>query len=174
MKRFALPAVLLSVAMGLVACGDDSSSSAAVEESSSSEPVQSSSSWTLSFSESRVTDSLSSSSVDTSRVNSSSSLTGTSSSQAGEPGDTTRITYALKRFDGPLTNHIAGMKRVNVMCTHDYLVVPLLAYTTDGHANVRYFEKYRWVNYMAGVAMIISADGSVRYIPVKGLETGIM
>ena len=70
--------------------------------------------------------------------------------------------------------NISGMKRVNVMCTHDYLVVPLLAYTTDGHANVRYYEKYRWVNYMAGVAMVISADGSVRYIPVKGLETGIM
>jgi hypothetical protein len=83
----------------------------------------------------------------------------------------TRSEQLLK--DEILAN-IAGMKRVNVMCTHDYLVVPLLAYTTDGHANVRYFEKYRWVNYMAGVAMIISADGSVRYVPVKGLETGIM
>ena len=70
--------------------------------------------------------------------------------------------------------NIASMKRVNFMCTHDYLVVPLLAYTTDGHANVRYYEKYRWVNYLAGVAMIISADGSVRYIPVKGLESGTM
>lgn len=70
--------------------------------------------------------------------------------------------------------NIGSMKRVNVMCTHDYLVVPLLAYTSDGHANVRYYEKNRWVNYMAGVAMIVSADGSVRYIPVKGLETGIM
>ena len=68
----------------------------------------------------------------------------------------------------------ASMKRVNFFCTHDYLIVPLLAYTTNGHANVRYYEKYRWVNYMAGVAMIISADGSVRYVPVKGLETGIM
>lgn len=70
--------------------------------------------------------------------------------------------------------NIGSMKRVNVMCTHDYLVVPLLAYTSDGHANVRYYEKNRWVNYMAGVAMIVSADGSVRYVPVKGLETGIM
>ena len=68
----------------------------------------------------------------------------------------------------------AGMKRVNFFCTHDYLIVPLLAYTTDGHANVRYYEKYRWANYLSGVAMILSADGSVRYIPVKGLETGIM
>jgi broad specificity phosphatase PhoE len=83
----------------------------------------------------------------------------------------TRSEQLLK--DQILAN-IGSMKRVNVMCTHDYLVVPLLAYTTDGHANVRYYEKNRWVNYMAGVAMIISADGSVRYVPVKGLETGIM
>ena len=83
----------------------------------------------------------------------------------------TRSEQLLK--DEILAN-IASMKRVNFMCTHDYLVVPLLAYTTDGHANVRYYEKYRWVNYLAGVAMIISADGSVRYIPVKGLESGTM
>lgn len=83
----------------------------------------------------------------------------------------TRSEQLLK---GQILANIGSMKRVNVMCTHDYLVVPLLAYTTDGHANVRYYEKNRWVNYMAGVAMIISADGSVRYIPVKGLETGIM
>ena len=83
----------------------------------------------------------------------------------------TRSEQLLK--DEILAN-ISSMKRVNVMCTHDYLVVPLLAYTTDGHANVRYYEKYRWVNYMAGVAMIISADGSVRYIPVKGLDSGTM
>ena len=69
---------------------------------------------------------------------------------------------------------LPAMKRVSVMCTHDYLVVPLLAYTTNGHANVRYYEKWRWVNYLSGVAMIISADGSVRYVPVKGLESGTM
>ena len=75
--------------------------------------------------------------------------------------------------DSILAN-IGQMKRVNFMCTHDYLVVPLLAYVTDGHANVRFYEKWKWVNYLAGVAMIISADGSIRYVPVKGLETGTM
>lgn len=75
--------------------------------------------------------------------------------------------------DNILAN-IPSMKRVNFMCTHDYLVVPLLAYVTDGHANVRYYEKWKWVNYLAGVAMIISPDGSVRYVPVKGLESGTM
>ena len=70
--------------------------------------------------------------------------------------------------------NLPSMKRVNVMCTHDFLVVPLLAYTTNGHANVKYYEKGKWVNYMAGVAMIVSPDGSVRYVPVKGLESGVM
>ena len=70
--------------------------------------------------------------------------------------------------------NLGKMKRVNFLVSHDYLIVPLLAYTTNGHANVRFYEKWKWVNYMAGVAMIISPDGSVRYIPVKGLETGVM
>jgi len=83
----------------------------------------------------------------------------------------TRSEELLK--DNILAN-LSTMKRVNFMCTHDYLVVPLLAYTTNGHANVRYYEKWRWVNYLSGVAMIISADGSVRYVPVKGLESGTM
>jgi hypothetical protein len=64
------------------------------------------------------------------------------------------------------------MKRVNILCTHDYLLVPLLAYVTEGHANLRYYKNKRWLNYMAGVAMILSSDGKIRYIPVRGLETG--
>ncbi len=112
--------MLACVAIGLVACGDDGSSAAPVEESSSagttpalassesgvtgvssSSSLLTSSSLTLSSSDSRVTEAIGSSSADTSRVNSSSSL-------AGEPGDTTRITYTLRRFDGPLTNPHKG------------------------------------------------------------------
>jgi broad specificity phosphatase PhoE len=85
--------------------------------------------------------------------------------------------YSLKSRSEQLLNdeilaNMGKMKRVNFMCTHDYLLVPLLAYVTDGHANVRYYDKNKWLNYLAGVAMIISTDGSIRYIPVRGLETG--
>ena len=83
----------------------------------------------------------------------------------------TRSEELLK--DGILAS-ISTMNRVSFMCTHDFLVVPLLAYVTDGHANVRYYKNGRWVNYLAGVAMIIAPDGSIRYIPVKGLEQGTM
>ncbi len=84
--------------------------------------------------------------------------------------------YDLKSRSEQLISEIKGnlgnMKRVNILCTHDYLLVPLLAYVTEGHANLRYYKNKRWLNYMAGVAMIISSDGKVRYIPVRGLETG--
>ena len=112
MKRFALPAMLLHVVMALVACGDDGSSAAPVEESSSAgttpAPISSesggtegssssslltSSSLTLSSSDSRVTEAIGSSSADTSAV---------------PVADTSRITYTLRRFDGPLTNPHKG------------------------------------------------------------------
>ncbi len=110
--------MLACMAIGFVACGDDGSSSAPVEESSSagttpaltsseSGGTEGSSSSSL-LTSSSWSGAIGSSSADTSRVNSSSSLTGTSSSLAGEPGDTTRITYALRRFDGPLTNPHKG------------------------------------------------------------------
>ena len=103
--------MLACMAMGLVACGDDSSSSAPVEESSSagttpaltsseSGGTEGSSSSSL-LTSSSWSGAIGSSSADTSRVNSSSSL-------AGEPGDTTKITYTLKRFNGPLTNPHKG------------------------------------------------------------------
>ena len=86
--------------------------------------------------------------------------------------------YDLKTRSEKLITDIKGnlgnMKRINIMCTHDYLLVPLLAYVTDKRANVRYYEKRRWLNYMSGVAMIISSDGSTSYIPVRSLEKGTM
>ena len=77
-------------------------------------------------------------------------------------------------LNNEILKNLTGMKRVSVLCTHDQLVVPLLAYVTDGHANLRYYSTRRWLNYLSGVAMIISPDGSVRYVPVKGLDTGTM
>ncbi|MBR2198102.1 MAG: histidine phosphatase family protein [Fibrobacter sp.] len=85
--------------------------------------------------------------------------------------------YDLKSRSEELIKNIKsnlGTNRISIMCTHDYLLVPLLAYVTEGRANVRYYEKRRWLNYMSGVAMIISSDGSVNYIPVRSLEKGTM
>ena len=112
MKRFFFSGALACMAMGLVACGDDSSSSAPVEESSSAGFVQSSSAGTvpaLASSDSRETEGSSSSSLLTS--SSWSGAIGSSSADTSVTvlaGDTTRITYSLRRFDGPLTNPHKG------------------------------------------------------------------
>ena len=118
MKKFVLLGASALLAASFIACGDDGSSAAPVEEPSSAgttpAPISSESGGTEGSSSSSLLTSSSwsgaigSSSADTSREISSSSLTGTSSSLTGEPGDTTRITYALRRFDGPLTNPHKG------------------------------------------------------------------
>ena len=101
--------VLMAAAALIAACGDDASSSGPeggessaiiAEESSSSEAAQSSSVLQSSSS----IEVLSSSSVAESNVTSSS----VADTSAAVKGDTSKITYALKPFDGPLSNPHKG------------------------------------------------------------------
>lgn len=68
----------------------------------------------------------------------------------------------------------AKVNRVGVWISHDMMVVPLTAFCTNGKANLRYFDTKQWVNYLAGVAIILGIDGTLRYEPVKGLSSGTM
>ena len=70
--------------------------------------------------------------------------------------------------------HFAKVKKVGVWISHDTFVVPFTAYCTDKKVNLRYFDTKQWINYLAGVAIIIDASGKMRYLPVKGLESGTM
>ena len=40
--------------------------------------------------------------------------------------------------------------------------------------NLRYFDTKSWINYLAGIAIIMGTDGKLRYVPVKGLSSGTM
>lgn len=66
----------------------------------------------------------------------------------------------------------ASLQKVNFYISHDMMVVPLTAFASQKKINLRYFDNRNWLNYLAGVAVIIGVDGSVRYVPVRGLETG--
>ena len=70
--------------------------------------------------------------------------------------------------------YIPNMKRVNVLISHDQLVMPLVVYCTQKRVNLRYFDNQRWINYLAGVAIIVNSKGDIRYEPVRGLESGSM
>ena len=108
MKYFGLLGVL-AAAFGIVACGDVSSSNNETGDpgSEAGKTFSSSSAQALS------SDNFSSSSEDRSSsswiaVNSSSSRNDDAGTSSATAPDTTRITYTLKRFDGPLTNPHKG------------------------------------------------------------------
>lgn len=97
--------VLMTAAALIVACGDDASSfgpeggeSSAIEESSSSSDTASSSS----------TDVLSSSGNGDSGSGAGMTSSSSADTSAAVKGDTSKITYTLKRFDGPLSNPHKG------------------------------------------------------------------
>ena len=109
MKRFLL-GVLAIVATGIVACGDDGSGVSVDEVSSSSGDVLPASSSYIAANSSSST---SASSGDLSPTSSANFSDNSSSSKTGDfvfapTSDTTRITYTLKRFDGPLANPHKG------------------------------------------------------------------
>lgn len=66
------------------------------------------------------------------------------------------------------------LNRVNFYISHDFMVLPFAVYASQNKLNLRYFENRNWINYLAGVAVIINAAGQVRYVPVRGLESGSM
>ena len=131
MKYFGLLGVF-ATAFGIVACGDDGSSVSAEVTSSSSEEVLSSSS-----SQKLSSDNYSSSSED--RSSSSSDISAASSadtSYAAAP-DTTRITYTLKRFNGPLANPHKGF---TVPTEGTWVFVPEFEYGPYGSLNNRAWD----------------------------------
>ena len=113
MNRLILCYLFIAV-VGFVACSDEntaapvSGESSAVDESGSSAGVlSSSSSWIAANSSSSRNDVISSSSGDSGSGAGMTSSSNADTSTAVK-ADTTKITYALKRFDGPLTNPHKG------------------------------------------------------------------
>ena len=64
--------------------------------------------------------------------------------------------------------------RVQVWISHDVLVTPITVYCTNKKVNLRYFDTKRWINYLAGIAIIMDGSGKIRYVPVRGLDNGTM
>ena len=66
----------------------------------------------------------------------------------------------------------ATQGRITVICSHDEFIVPLVAYLTDGKADVKAYETRKWLYYLAGVAIIIDENGSRRAYSIRGLDKG--
>ena len=107
MKHFGLFGIL-TIAIGFVACGDDGSSVSVDEVSCSSGDVLPASSSCIATNSSSSTSASSSPSAGSGDFSGSSSSSKTGDFGIAPSSDTTKITYALKRFNGPLANPHKG------------------------------------------------------------------
>lgn len=65
---------------------------------------------------------------------------------------------------------------VSFIATHDLLIMPLVVYVSDSNVDLRYYRdsSKRWLNYLAGFAIVLKPDGSRVFHAVKGLALGWM
>lgn len=69
------------------------------------------------------------------------------------------------------------LRRVNFYISHDRMVLPLAVYASQKKVDLRFFDTQgarNWINFLAGAAVIFNSAGQVRYVPVRGLDSGTM
>lgn len=72
-----------------------------------------------------------------------------------------------------LVAELASKHRISIACSHDQLILPLLVYLTDKQIELNYTLDGSWLNFLAGVAIIIDQNGNKRFVPIKGLDSGL-
>jgi len=73
-----------------------------------------------------------------------------------------------------ILKNLPKWKRVSIMVSHDIFVMPLAVFGSEGKVALKYYEDYHWINYIAGLAIIVDAQNNLRYVPVKGAESGVI
>lgn len=68
---------------------------------------------------------------------------------------------------------LVAYHRVSFAISHDQLILPFAAYATNKKIDLYYSDTKNWLNFLAGVAIIYKADGSINMVPVKGLDSGL-
>ncbi|MBQ1824518.1 MAG: histidine phosphatase family protein [Fibrobacter sp.] len=67
-------------------------------------------------------------------------------------------------------------RRVGMFISHDLVLIPLVSYVSEGRINLKYYEspENHWLNYLAGIAVVLKPDGTKVFYAVKGLDKGTM
>jgi len=73
-----------------------------------------------------------------------------------------------------ILKNLSKWNRVTIMVSHDIFVMPLAVFGSQKKVALKYHEDYHWINYIAGLAIIVDAQNNLRYIPVKGAESGVI
>ena len=73
-----------------------------------------------------------------------------------------------------ILKNLSKWNRITIMVSHDIFVMPLAVFGSQKNVALKYYEDYHWINYIAGLAIIVDAQNNLRYIPVKGAESGVI
>ena len=67
-------------------------------------------------------------------------------------------------------------KPVGLFVSHDMLVVTLVVYASMKNVDLKYYQSSsrKWLNYLAGIAIVIKPDGTRIFYAVNGLESATM
>lgn len=71
-------------------------------------------------------------------------------------------------------------KTINIYISHDFCMVPLVAYESNRKIDMRFYEAGssqwdtgKWLNFLTGIAIIKRASGETEIVNVTGLATGV-
>ena len=81
---------------------------------------------------------------------------------------------AQEFMENVILKNLPKWNRVSIMVSHDIFVMPLTVFGSEGKVALKYHEDYHWINYIAGLAVIIDGENNLRYIPVKGADSGVI
>ena len=70
--------------------------------------------------------------------------------------------------------NLPGWKRVNFLVSHDILLEALAVYATNRQIDLKFYDGGKWINYMAGIAVVVNEAGAVSLFPVRGADLGWM
>ena len=73
-----------------------------------------------------------------------------------------------------ILKNLPKWNRVSIMVSHDIFVMPLTVYGSQKQVALKYYEDYHWINYIAGLAIIVNEKKELRFIPVKGADSGVI
>lgn len=74
-----------------------------------------------------------------------------------------------------LVKDYAQMPKFTVVASHDQVLMPLAVYATNKQIDLKLHDpnSRNWLNYIAGVAIIINENNELRYVAIKGGEDGV-
>ncbi len=81
-----------------------------------------------------------------------------------------------KEFVALLVKNYNDMPKYTLAASHDQVLMPLTAWATDKKIDLKLHDvtSRKWLNYLAGVAIIINDKNEQRYVAIKGMNDKVL